>query len=224
MQKKKIIWRRSPAPTYNLSTDGQALFFVSQDGSLYAVNMKNGQLLWADHTSIKLGDVIVGKELIYVNSIPFRSIDRRITAYAKKTGVLIWQRSLNEPNYAKYGSLASTLHHDKLFVSHVLLSPISTFSEPIRYSSKGSGVYALDAQTGQMLWHADIEAITAPISINNVLYIGAHDSLYALYEETGKERWHLNMEDDVSAIIPYRNKLFIQLGLTKKYGKLLEIS
>ncbi len=103
-----------------------------------------------------------------------------------------------------------------LIIKTILVeNAIIPFTKPIRYSPAGGGVYALDARTGKLLWRKEIAPFTAPISINNTLYVGGQNILYALDGETGKERWHLNVEDDVINLVPYQNKLFLKLAMMK---------
>ena len=127
------------------------------------------------------------------------------------------------PAFVKRGYLTTiTIDNNKLFLSYTVSSPIVPITHPMRYSSAGGEVFALDAETGKVLWRTGIAPVIEPISVNHILYIGGQNKLYALDEDTSKERWHLDLEDDATNIIPYRNKLFVKIGQMKD-GKLLAI-
>gem|GEM_PF-3552709 len=216
----KILWKNNAIPSLEgISTDGNILFFTLSNGGVYAMDIRNGQLIWNDNTYFEMGYVTVGKENVYVRFRPFLDFKEGITAHNKKTGKIIWQRYFDHVRgFTKSGYFSSlTLHKDKLFFSNIKLeAPFAPFTDSGRYSPAGGAVYALDAQTGRLIWHREIAPFTAPISVNNTLCIGGQNILYALDEETGKERWHLNVTDDVINFVPYQNKLFLKLGMLKK--------
>ena len=218
LKKNKILWKSGGLVQGGISTDGHALFV--SNGGLYVLDMQNGRLLWKNDAIS--GQATLGKEAIYAD---FLSDDDKvgIIAYEKKTGKVIWKRYLNDvPGFSKHGGLSDiTLHQDRLFVSNRVREAIIT-TNPTRYSPVGGGVYALDAKTGKLLWHKEVSPFTDPISINNTLYVGGQNIVYALNEKTGEERWHLSVEDDVTRLVPYQNKLFLKLGMYSR-GKLLAI-
>lgn len=227
LKMNKILWKSEEIAYGNSSTDGEVLFFHVQNGGMRALNIKNGQLLWKEKNEFlfEMGYPTLSKESIYVTfKTVFDDHKEGIIAYDKKTGKIIWQRYFNDIlGFNKYGYISSlTLHKDKLFFSNIVETPIIPITEPTRYSPAGGGVYALDAQTGKLIWHADVAPFTAPISINNTLYVGGQNVLYALDEETGKEHRHLNVKDDVVDLMPYQNKLFLKLGIMMD-GKLIAV-
>lgn len=226
LKTNKILWKGDAiSDLEGISTDGETLFFTISNGGVYAMDIRNGKLLWNDNTFFEIGYVTVGKENVYVRFQPFMDFKEGIIAYNKKTGKIIWQRYFdNVSGFHKNGYFSSlTLHKDKLFFSNIKLeAPFIPHTESGRYSPAGGGVCALDAQTGKLIWYRNIAPFTAPISINNTLYIGGQNILYALNEDTGKERWHLNVKDDVINMMPYQNKLLLKLGMMKN-EKLLAI-
>src|SRR5438445_516898 len=68
------------------------------------------------------------------------------------------------------------------------------------YFGSGDGnVYALDAQTGVLLWKFATKDVvhSSPAVVDRTVYIGSWDShLYAIDTETGQQRWTFKSGDD----------------------------
>jgi outer membrane protein assembly factor BamB len=74
------------------------------------------------------------------------------------------------------------------------LQPIITVANGVAYfGSNGSGIYALDADTGALLWNhptPNAAEIAAPAVVNGVLYVGSGgNDLVALNASTGAQLW-----------------------------------
>ena len=221
LKSKKILWERGGIPSNGLSTDGDALFFSVGNGytGVGALDITTGRLLWRNDHFSGASYLTLDKDYVYM---AFYDLDDRsgVVAFNKKTGAVVWKCY---PAFVKRGYLTTiTIDNNKLFLSYTVSSPIVPITHPMRYSSAGGEVFALDAETGKVLWRTGIAPVIEPISVNHILYIGGQNKLYALDEDTSKERWHLDLEDDATNIIPYRNKLFVKIGQMKD-GKLLAI-
>ena len=149
------------------------LYLVFDDGTIFAVNINNGQVKWKQKvlSGTKVSASVVANSLLY-----FTSNDSKIYAVDIATGLKKWEFSA--------GSIInSTPFHSE---------------NSIFFGSTDGKVYALDATTGNQKWtFATNDAIyTSPAVVNKVLYIISNDNnLYALDTETGKMIWYKTLPE-----------------------------
>ncbi len=143
-----------------------ALYVVSPDGPLFALNASTGALLWQKDINA-IGNVDVVNNVLYVSS--FSDNASYIYALDPGTGAVIWQS-------ATQNSVES--------------SP--TVVDGIVYVNTYLNFVALDAHTGALLWQqpADSVAYGSPVVVNGIVYNGSGaGTLYALNARTGTLIW-----------------------------------
>ena len=163
-----MLWRYRTGDVVSSSAafkDG-LLYIGSRDGSLYALDVKTGQKIWATPPQFSV-DVIpyVDNDLVF-----YGSSSSLMNAVKADTGELVWQ-------YKAEGVFQSS----PLAVGDVL------------YCGGGShSLRALDRNTGKLLWEykLDMWVQSSAAYRNGVVYIGADDGyLHALDAKSGKLLW-----------------------------------
>ncbi|MBN1349609.1 PQQ-binding-like beta-propeller repeat protein [candidate division KSB1 bacterium] len=146
-------------PTAPVTADG-LVFYADTDGIVRALNLLNGELVWKAYTagSVRLPPAI-WKDRVFVGSG-----DGWVYCFAAKSGNLIWRfrAAPVERKIPVYGTLLSTWP----VASGVLVEDgIAYFAAGIQ-NYDGIHVYALDAESGNIVWqnnssgHLDPEART----------------------------------------------------------------
>ena len=157
---------------------GDTVFVPTYEGSLYALDIENGQLLpgWPFETDGPLiGGVAVASDTVY-----FGSDDGNVYALNATTGVERWAQPF-ETGEAVWSTPA--LAGDTLYVT-----------------SLDGKLYAINAATGSERWSFSTDAgIASPPVVNQgagLVYIGGLDSkLRAIDLETHEERWSLEADN-----------------------------
>jgi eukaryotic-like serine/threonine-protein kinase len=167
-----IIWMytvpadRMPVAIHSSpASNGEIVVFGCDDGKLYAVNAKNGQMMWSVQTDAS----IVSSPVIYNEKALVGSAEGSFYAVDVKTGKTIWK----------------TILTGKLFSSAVDRGSIY-----IGTSTKE--MYCLNAASGAIVWKATLNGPvrSAPLISGTTVYIGCMDKmLYALDRITGKIIW-----------------------------------
>jgi len=152
--------RSSPA------TDGQSIFFGSDDGNLYALEKASGSLKWKFNAGAPMFStpVVSGKN-VFVGTLGgvFYCIDA-------STGAMRWQYDAGAPIYGSAAANAQTA-----FVG----------------ASDGS-CHAIDLATGKRVWKFQTKSgvNSAPLVAGELLYWGSMDrTLYVLDAQSGNEIW-----------------------------------
>jgi outer membrane protein assembly factor BamB len=113
------------------------------------------------------------------NGIIYSASGSQVSAFQTATGGLLWTATI--------GGITNFISP---IVSHGIVYVCA--------SSASAGLYALDAQTGNMLWHQSLgvvsNAYAAPTLANGVLYEGwDNGKFYAFDASTGKVLWSVPM-------------------------------
>lgn len=153
---------------------GDAVYFGSGDGNLYALDAASGDLLW----KFKTGDVVHASPAHADGVIYFGSWDSYFYAVDAKTGALRWRF---------HGGEDPVIHNQVGFQS----SP-AVVNGVVYTGCRDSKLYAIDAATGREKWHFDAVGswvISAPAVVQGKVVFGTSDSsLYLVLDaETGKE-------------------------------------
>src|SRR5216683_6103223 len=161
-------------------------FGAGNDGpTLYAVNARNGKLLW--HNSMPVQSVqsslAVANGVLYVGSRNF------LYALNPHNGAILWRRQVATP-------------FTPLIVNGII------------YIASGSaGMYALNASDGTLRWHNALNPMragetTRPLLMNGEVYVGTIDVgvspskafIHALDASSGTEDWYASVNWNVSTI------------------------
>lgn len=195
--------------------DGERTFFADWGGSVYAVDNRNGRVLWRKQVEKGVkkqwpwhgfaGTGTMDDRLLYE-----ASVEGMAYAIDKQTGDVVWQRRIADDEHG--GNLARMLVHDGL-VYIGMSSPEEVLSAKVKdfqVNFRGK-VMALDARTGQTVWerwlaeppHTGV-AVWSSFAIDpatNTLYFttsnnyvgeasALSDALVAANAKTGEILWH----------------------------------
>jgi len=176
---------------------GDAVYFGSADGHLYAVDAGSGKLRWKfdAHGPVNSSPAVV-EGVVYVVSL-----DGNLYAVDATTGRQRWSfASEGERRSTKAGNLGA------FPPTEVVPDPWDFYlSSPavaggVIYFGSGDGhVYAVDAATGALKWKFKTGDVvhSSPAVSGGMVYVGSWDSyFYALDAATGALRWKFKTGDD----------------------------
>ena len=155
---------------------GSMVYAGSSDGSLYAVSLKGGEILWKSPT----GGVVQGRPLIADRLILVGSDDGALHALKIETGEQAW-------TFQTAGKVRGCPATDNKAV----------------YFGSGDGyVYAVDLATGKLRWKsrtgAGLES-SALLAGDRVMIGSLDDFLYVLSKATGNRLWKRRLVDRIVA-------------------------
>ena len=152
--------RSSPAVTEDI------VYSASLNGSLYALNQSNGQVIWNNTiagASISSSPAVVD-DRIYVGAL--YAFSGEIYCFNASTGAFLWNRS---------------------FTDRVISSPTAS-NDLVYVGSYDKRMYALNASSGGLKWSylTGDEVQSSPTISGGIVYFGSNDKkLYALNATTG---------------------------------------
>lgn len=152
----------------------RAVYFGSDDMSLYAVDKRTGKQLWKYTTA----GAIRSEPAVTGNKILFNSADGNIYAVDQKNGGLLWTfKTGGEQHYDLW--------------DYYLSSPVADGGA--LYSGSGdSSVYAIDIESGKLRWRFKTGGVVhaSPVVRNGKVFIGSFDgNFYVLDAGTGTLIW-----------------------------------
>jgi outer membrane protein assembly factor BamB len=185
--KGELAWKSS-VPAHSLSTpavQGERLFFTANNGCGYIVNLADGRLLTQveDLPSWTPSQPAAGDNAFYISSRgPY------ITAISAEDGqVTILFRAENDESWF---TMPPVYHRGVVYAA-----------------SWDKHLYAIDAQTGQLLWHSSLgRGASSPPVAGRFLYIGVKErnadgrptyALHALSLDSGELAWRFPADKHV---------------------------
>jgi len=218
----KIVWEREAFPVAPLAANSHYVFVVEKS-KLRALDFNTGKEMWVNSLSIEDREVVQtygDEELILV-------ADREtLSAFNSSDGKLQWEFELPAqldftappiPDFSDVRAYSALTRYEDTVYARVLSS--------YRDNSCIYSLLALNAQTGEKMWHFNVneenygECIpeTFPqASGSDVLLLGVrsdafHCTLTALDEETGKVIWNRQFDEiciDFKAVFSGGNFVF----------------
>ena len=159
------------------ASDGRAVFFGADNGSLYAVDINDGKLLW----QITTGGAVMASPSVTEGKVFFGSLDKSFYACDAAAGTVAWKRSLD----------ASIVSGQAIDQRHVYVG------------TTAGAFYCLNKDDGTVLWRYDAKSVfnAAPLLTGDVLYAGCTDrTLYAFQANTGEVLWKFNAEGRIKTM------------------------
>jgi len=155
----------------SVGVDDQNVYAASQDHFLYALDKKNGKLVWKfpnDGTHI---DALVGSPTVYSGTVYAGSFGGMLYAVDAAAGHLKWSHKVEGSLWDGPALVDGTLY----------------------FGDQAGNVYALDAATGQNVqWSAKVAGGVkmTPLVDNGIVYVGTdQDLMYAFKTDTGQSIW-----------------------------------
>ena len=160
-----LLWTyNTGSEVQNYPTVFNNVLYVGSGQSVYALDAKAGTLLWKyDTTGAIATGATVADGLVYIGSF---SSGYTIYALDAKTGALRWQRTPGN-------------------------SGTPTVVNGLVYFGSDDDLYALNAVSGAVVWHASLAGIVndAVAVFNNTVYASTNNDLSALNAFTGAVLW-----------------------------------
>ncbi len=173
--------RGTPAVTETLAVVG------NDRGDLLAVDPKDGALRWKRSLGTPLSSPALHGDTVLV-----MGRDNLLRSFALKDGTPRWSTPLGadlpmpgDPRLWDYWVCSPTMAEGKVFVG-----------------SGDGGVYALNPETGKVLWRATTEGWvrSTPAVVDGLVYVGSYDGkVHALDAATGTSRWTYDTKGAVLA-------------------------
>jgi outer membrane protein assembly factor BamB len=189
LKKEADDWIRS-APVFK----DDKYFFATMKGSLYGVQLKNGEKqkeLFHKHLSHHpiLADLSLKNDKIVINDSDL------YTHCINLKGEEVWKRSAIE-SFEKDGN---RILSDQIAGGAYYQSKPTAANDMIFFGSPCRFVYAVDAHTGKEIWKFELGASIsgAPTYYEGKIYIGqqgGEDDFYCLDAKTGKLIWKQNID------------------------------
>ncbi len=198
--------------TSSPAVEGGKVFFGSGDGNVYAVDARNGMLLWKFPTQ----DVVHASPSVVNGIVYIGSWDSRFYALDAETGQLKWSFQAgedaaihNQVGFQSSAAVADGTVYVGCRDAHVYALDAATGRKRWDYptskswvnvtpavrdgtvyaaTSDSSRVMGLDAKTGRLKFNVDAGAFvfSSPALAGNALYIGTHGgTLFAIDAKTG---------------------------------------
>ena len=197
---RTMIPAPDPAWTYDVGTaiwssptiSENVIYFGSDDGNLYAVDMVTKLLRWKFTT----GGLVRSHPAIWNGIVYFSSDDGFLYGLDADSGSEQWRADIGSTDMPSRGNLISQWDYQQS-------SPV--VADGIVYvGSAAKAVYAIDAATGSQIWKFDTVTWVrdTPAVAGGKVFIGDRlANLYALDAATGAEKWRVQGCDIPSPLV-----------------------
>ena len=148
-------------------------YFVSEDGTVFALNAGTGAFKWKAY----VGPVINSNPVVKNGILYIGSDDFNMYALDAANGNLLW----------------------KFQTDFKVESTVFVDNGSVYFGSEDQKVYSLNALTGQKNWEYltyNVIFNASPVVVNNVVYIGSGRNLYAIDCTNGKRIWICEVGDE----------------------------
>ena len=239
----KIIWKKNyykkeekklnPILTFTQNSD--TLIVTDNISKYYALNIKNGDLLWSKYNSSPFNSQIK----VYKDKFFVIDLDNTLRCISIKDGVELWSISAND-TFIKSPKKLSIIVVDNVLYFNNSTGDISavdintgsmlwqrptqnssiyenTFSlkmsnlvannEMIVFSNNKNEFYSIDLKTGSFKWKQSINSSVQPSIINNLIFTVSNEGFFVILDtKTG------NVLRVTDLFGNYRKKNFIPIG------------
>ena len=177
-----LIWRRafSSLPISAPISDGNQVFFITNDNKTYALDEKNGKIDWIHEGIDKITGILgAAKPMIYKNYLVSAYSSGEIYALSKQNGQAGWVFDLN----------VNKASSSDFLLNDIDASPV--VKEGIVYAVGNGGLMlAIRMQDGVVLWQRAISSIANFWMAGDFIYVIDNDAkLICLQRESGKVAW-----------------------------------
>jgi outer membrane protein assembly factor BamB len=164
--------------------------YAFMDHDFFAFNASSGKEIWHQHIvpvgSLTTDDLRIYNEILANGIIYLQHANATISARSASTGAELWHSYILQGNFfLAHGSIYARVY------SGVDLTDM---------------LYALDAATGRVRWHAtekedSIGYAPVPVIVANGIVYDAQNTLFAFNEQTGRLLW--------TRTLPHENQYFV---------------
>ena len=221
--KSVLIWKknyytkaeRKSKPILFMATENNTLIVADTVSKYYAINLKNGNILWSKNNSSPYNSQIK----IYEDKFFVIDSQNTLNCYSIKDGSKIWHLNTEKSFINSSKKLSIVIKNNKIFFNNSLgditaadinnghlLWQISTQSakiykdvfnlktstlvaskDSILFSNNKNQFYSIDQDTGAINWIQKINSNVRPTLINNLIFtVSLEGYLFILDNNTGK--------------------------------------
>ena len=170
---------------------GDTVYFGSNDGNIYALDVKSGKSAW----QYKTGGRVMGRPTLDGQYLYALSDDGKLYKLNRKTAKPVWQFDTHG------GAVARDLPGPKSEAYDYQMSSATVAPGTVYIGSADKRLYAVDAETGRERWHFDTQGIvrSTPAVADGLVFIGSYDHhVYAVDAKSGALRWKF---DTLQAVV-----------------------
>ena len=162
---------------------GQTVYVGSSDGSLYAIDLRSGEVKWRHSLeSAVMSTPAVDNGLVLVGTY-----DGAMHALRAANGNVAWTFRTQAPVALRWG-----------FESGETWTSSPTIARGVAvFGSRDGNVYAMNAATGTQKWRYSTGArvVSSPAIVDGAVFVGSQDGvLHAIDFASGKEKWRFATE------------------------------
>jgi outer membrane protein assembly factor BamB len=161
---------------------GDRVLVASQSDTLFAVKRDSGELAWLYRRDPPTGFTIhrASAPAVREGSAWVGFSDGTLVALELSDGSVKWERRL-APESGQFADVDT--------------APVLDEEGRLYAASYSGGLYALEAETGEVLWSTAAQGITSLLVRKGVVIATGDDRLDAYLGETGRLLWSRNLED-----------------------------
>ncbi len=188
------------------------LYILTSNNTVYALTAEKGELKWTyarKGTSLPLNIYGNSPPLIYKDNILLGLSDGFLVCITQDAGTLAWERSLSQ--YSRFKNLYITIHENTVYAS-----------------SYEQDIYALDANSGRIVWSIEKMGGSSPVTIdqNNIFFSTFNGDIVSADKATGKIKWKHSLKNSIATRpVIFQNTVYVAqsngplLALNKTSGE-----
>lgn len=219
-----LIWQVRPGGPLRGSPTvaGDALYVMSQDNQLYALNIADGSTNWSQAAALEIAGVFgVASPAFAQGTIVAGFSSGELNAYRYENGRVVWQDALARTSIRTSVSSLSDIDADPVIDSGQVIA-----------IGQGGRMVALELISGQRMWELNLAGIANPWVAGDWVFVVTDDAkLMAIARATGKIRWinqlpQFRNERNKSGLISYSGPVLAggRLILVATNGAMININ
>ncbi len=157
-----------------------AVYVMSQDNQIYSLKEDNGSTNWSQAASLEIAGVFgSASPAVGQGTVVAGFSSGELNAYRYENGRQVWQDTLQRTSISTSVSSLSDIDADPVIDNGQVFAV-----------GQGGRMVALDLNSGQRIWEANIAGISTPWLAGDWLFVVTDDAkLLCLARSTGKVRW-----------------------------------
>lgn len=157
------------------------LLVATEGGMLVAVDSKTGKWVWQQRRDLPSGFTIRGtaQPRVSMGTVYEGFADGALVAVDLNDGTVKWEKELAPAN-AQFADVDT--------------SPVVDDSGTVFAASYKDGIYAVNGETGEILWHTVAQGLTSLIGKGDVLFGAGDGKVVAIHARTGQTLWTLDLK------------------------------
>jgi len=221
-EKSNLVWKKNyytksqvkNNPVLFFSNNSDFLVVADTVAKIYALNLKNGELVWSNENSSPFNSQIK----IFQDKVFLVDAQNSIHCYSIIDGKKIWKFNTDKPLIKSQKKLSIVIKDNKVIfnnsIGDITAINISTgkliWQTPtqsskiyreamflnssdlvlkdnsIFYSNNTNNFYSIDAETGILNWSQKINSSLRPVSIDNFIFTITNEGYFVVIDENGR--------------------------------------